>query len=32
MAIAERWLAAAFQPAGFPLFDYDVYACAATAT
>ena len=32
MAIAERWLAQHFNRPDFTMFDYDVYACAATAT
>jgi transketolase len=31
MAIAARWLATYFNRPGFNLFDYDVYASAATA-
>ncbi len=32
MAIASKWLAARFNQPGFELFDFDVYAFAATAT
>ena len=32
MAIAGRWLAARYNKPGFELFDFNVYASAATAT
>ena len=32
MAIAGKWLAAHFNQPGFEIFDYNVYAFAATAT
>ena len=31
MAIAGRWMASYFNRPGFEMFDYDVYALAATA-
>ncbi len=31
MAIARRWLASHFNKPGYTVFDYDIYALAATA-